>query len=178
MKITKLIVGDLAENCYILEKEKQILIIDPGSDFSTIKNKILDKQVLGVLVTHSHFDHIGALEEVLSTYHCPLYQKKNLQKKQYQIGPFQFSIIDTKGHSDDSVTYYFENENCMFVGDFLFAGTIGRCDLETGNIEEMKKSLMKIKKYPNVDIYPGHGDSTTLNHELKNNIYLNYIEYF
>ena len=73
---------------------------------------------------------------------------------------------------------YFENENCMFVGDFLFAGTIGRCDLETGNIEEMKKSLMKIKKYPNVDIYPGHGDSTTLNHELKNNIYLNYIEYF
>ena len=59
----------------------------------------------------------------------------------------------------------------MFTGDFLFKGTIGRTDLPTGNMDEMKKSIKLIKTYPDCKIYPGHGESTTLNEEKKSNIY-------
>ena len=61
----------------------------------------------------------------------------------------------------------------MFTGDFLFKGTIGRTDLETGNIIIMKNSIEKIKKYSdNIEIYPGHGNKTTLEYEKKHNLYL------
>ena len=65
----------------------------------------------------------------------------------------------------------------MFVGDFIFKDNIGRCDLETGNINKMKESIDKIKKYPNVIIYPGHGIDTTLDYEKENNIYFKNIFY-
>ena len=61
----------------------------------------------------------------------------------------------------------------MFVGDFIFRGTIGRCDLEGGNIKDMKNSLNIIKKYDkDVKLYPGHGDITTIGYELEYNPYL------
>ena len=64
----------------------------------------------------------------------------------------------------------------MFVGDFIFKGTIGRCDLEGGNFNEMLQSLQKIKKYEKeITLYPGHGDKTTLKEELENNPYFKYI---
>jgi len=59
----------------------------------------------------------------------------------------------------------------MFTGDFLFYGTIGRTDLEGSNEEDMKKSIDKIKKYPDAKIYPGHGWTTTLKREKEKNIY-------
>ena len=60
----------------------------------------------------------------------------------------------------------------MFTGDFLFEGTIGRTDLESGNIKEMKKSIEQIKKYPKqTKIYPGHGEITTLEKEIQTNPY-------
>ena len=61
----------------------------------------------------------------------------------------------------------------MFVGDFIFKGSIGRCDLPSGNIKEMKKSINLIKKYDkNIKLYPGHGDETSLGYEIENNIYM------
>lgn len=171
MKVNRVVVGDLEENCYILEKENKILVIDPGDDFPKIKEAIQNREVLAILLTHNHFDHIGALKEALEEYKCPLYQKENMQEKKYIVGPFSFTVIFTEGHSKDSITYYFEEEKMMFVGDFIFAGTIGRCDLPTGNFNEMIKSLTKIKKYPNVTLYPGHGESTTLGREKKENPY-------
>jgi glyoxylase-like metal-dependent hydrolase (beta-lactamase superfamily II) len=71
------------------------------------------------------------------------------------------------------VTYYFKKNKIMFTGDFLFKGTIGRCDLEGGNIRKMEESLRIIKEYDNdIKIYPGHGDSSILGDEKKNNPYL------
>lgn len=176
MKSKAIKVGFLEENCYLLEKENQILIIDPGDDFSKIKREVGSNNVLGVLITHKHFDHIGALKDVIMTYNCPIYEKKNVEEKKYEIGPFSFSVIYTPGHSEDSITYYFEEENSMFVGDFLFEGTIGRCDLPSGNERKMKESLMKICKYNDVNIYPGHGNSTTLFKEKMDNPYLENIK--
>ena len=60
----------------------------------------------------------------------------------------------------------------MFTGDFIFKDNIGRCDLPGGDINEMYASIKKIKLYDSdIDIYPGHGDKTTLGYEIRNNIY-------
>ena len=66
-----------------------------------------------------------------------------------------------------------EDEKIMFVGDFIFKGTIGRCDLKGGNINDMKRSINLIKKYDKkIKLYPGHGDYTTLEYEMNNNLYM------
>ena len=130
------------------------------------------RKVHAILITHRHFDHVGALEDLVSKYHVPVYDRASLEEKQYQIGPFSFEVIFTKGHSKDSVTYYFKEQNCMFVGDFIFRDTVGRCDLPTGSSEEMDKSIKKIKEYDDsIALYPGHGDETTLGREKQYNLY-------
>lgn len=157
MDIKKVIVGDLETNCYILTIDNECLIIDPGDDFSLIKDNLKDKKVIGCLVTHFHPDHIGALEEVISYYDVEVNKPK--------YGKFNYEIIETPGHTFDSKTFYFKNINTMFTGDFIFYRSIGRTDLG-GNDEDMKKSLDNIKKYEdNIIIYPGHGPSTTLGEE-------------
>lgn len=173
MKVNKVIVGSLDTNCYILEQGGSVLLIDPGDDFAKIERCIDGKKVIGILVTHRHFDHIGALEKCIQTYQAPLYEASNVEEKEYQVGTFTFSIIFTPGHSKDSVTYYFTEEEMMFVGDFIFAGTIGRCDLEGGDYHTMMESIAAIKKYPRTKIYPGHGSETTLDQEKIYNPYFN-----
>ncbi len=166
--------GLLFENCYIVEKDNKVLIIDPGSEFDKIDSFIDGREVLGILITHRHPDHIGALEECINSYKCPVYEKLNLLEDTYNIGPFSFNVIFNPGHTPDSVTFYFYKEHTMFVGDFIFEGNIGRCDLEGGNMDEMMKSIKKIKSYPNdTTIYPGHGEFTKLGHEKLNNYYFN-----
>ena len=168
MKITIIPVGQLEANCYILEKDGKILIIDPGDDYSKINQKIQNKEIVKILITHHHPDHIGALNHF----------DKNLifenpKEQAYTFGPFSFTVIKTKGHTTDSVTYYFKKGQIMFTGDFLFKGTIGRTDMFGGNMEEMKQSIDKIKKYPNdITIYPGHGPSTNLKYEKETNYFL------
>ena len=87
MNIKCIKTGFLEENCYILEKDNECLIIDPGSDFNNIKSNIKNK-VIGVLITHRHYDHIGALEQVLNEYKVPIYEKINLDEENYKLGNF------------------------------------------------------------------------------------------
>lgn len=172
MEVIKVITGAIEENCYILKKDNTCLVIDPGDDFPKIKEKIGDNKVVGVLVTHSHFDHVGALRNFLNKRSIKVFKKSNLQEREYELGNFKFEVIYTPGHSADSVTFYFKKDKCMFVGDFIFNGSIGRCDLPTGDESVMKKSLENIKKYDrDIKLYPGHGDDTTLGNEIDNNIY-------
>lgn len=174
MNIKIVVTGFLEENCYILkdEKTKECLVIDPGADYDKIKKEIGSYKVLNVLLTHNHFDHVGALEEIINEYKVDVLKKENLEEKEYIINNFKFNVIYTPGHTIDSITYYFEKENIMFTGDFLFKGTIGRTDLPTGNISDMKNSLSKIKKYSSlITIYPGHGQSSTLKEEFENSPY-------
>lgn len=162
MNIKRVVVGSLEENCYILEKNNKCIIIDPGDEADKIISNI-SCDVVGILITHYHFDHIGALEE--------LKEKYNIKENNYNIDGFKFEVINTPGHTSDSKTYYFEEEKVMFVGDFLFNNGIGRMDLPTGSEIQMKESLNKIFTYPlDTVIYPGHGESSTLKDE-KDNLY-------
>ena len=174
MEIEKVVVGELEENCYIISKDNSCLVIDPGSEFHKIQNKIGNKKVLGVLLTHHHFDHVGALKEVLSCYETKVYDFNNLEEKEYLIGPFKFNVIINPGHTTDSISFYFREEKVMFVGDFIFLDSIGRYDLEGGNFSSMRESIKKIKAYADdIVIFPGHGDKTTLGYEKENNYYFN-----
>lgn len=173
MKIETIITGPLEENCYLLIKNNTCLVIDPGSDYDKIKEKINNNKVLAVLLTHSHFDHVGALREFLSKKGVKIFKKSNTIEQEYQIEDFHFKVIYTPGHSSDSITFYFEEINAMFIGDFIFKDSIGRCDLPSGNEKEMKKSIEKIKKYDDrIILYNGHGENTTLGREKTHNPYL------
>jgi len=138
MKINKVVVGPLETNCYILFLGNKCIVIDPGDDIKKIKEVIGEKEVVGVIITHYHFDHIGALNYFDKSL---ILDRKNLEEKEYQINNFNFEVIYTPGHKEDSITIYFKKEEIMFTGDFIFKGTIGRTDLEGGNILDMKQSL-------------------------------------
>lgn len=173
MEIKKIITGYLDENCYVLIKDKNCLVVDPGDDFPKIKELVGDNKVLGVLITHSHVDHIGALRNFLTKRSIKIFKKSNLEEQEYTIGDFKFKAIYTPGHSKDSVSFFFEEDNAMFVGDFIFKDSIGRTDLPGGNDQEMQESIQKIKGYnPKIKLYPGHNEETTLEEEINNNPYL------
>lgn len=177
MNIKTVVVGSLDTNCYILELNDEILIIDPGAEADKIISNIpSDKKVVGVIITHSHFDHIGALDEILEFYKVKSYNKNNLIEGQNKIGKFTFDIIYTLGHLDDSISIYFTDEKIMFVGDFIFKGSIGRWDLG-GNQVDMKNSIKLILKYDkDIKLYPGHFATTTLGLEEENlKYYLNIL---
>lgn len=157
MNVEKVVVGPLQTNCYILSKNNKCIIIDPGEDADSIKKKIGNREVLAILVTHFHFDHIGALEELLKFY--------NIKVNDYKIIK-DMEVINTPGHTKDSVTYYFPKENIMFCGDFLFKDTFGRIDIG-GNAYDMINSINEIQKYDkNIKLYPAHGEETYLEKEV------------
>lgn len=171
MDVKKVVVGCLETNCYIISNNENCLIIDPGDDYEKIIKNI-DKQVDGILITHNHFDHVGAKQALEKHYNVKSYDFNNLKEGYVKIDDFKFEVIYTKGHTADSISYLFDN--VMFVGDFIFKNSIGRTDLETGDYNEMLKSIEKIKKYDrNITLFPGHYDSTTLVMEINNNPFLN-----
>lgn len=172
MNIKRVIVGKLKENCYILEKNNKCIIIDPGDEVEKIIGNI-SLNVIAILITHSHFDHIGAVEALVSKYNVPVYKYDNLNEGNITIDEFVFEVIFTPGHTFDSISFCFKNEQIMFTGDFIFKNSIGRTDLPTGNFEKMQKSISKITRFNDIiRVYPGHGDSTTLGFEKKYNEYL------
>lgn len=173
MEVKQIVTGALDENCYLLLQDDKCLVVDPGDEYPKIKDAIGDKKVVGVLITHAHFDHIGALRNFLTKKSMKIFKKSNLEEgKTYELGPFCFEVIFTPGHSSDSVSYYFKEEKKLFTGDFIFRDTVGRVDLPTGSEKEMKESIEKAKILPDeLELYPGHGDITTLGREKKYNLY-------
>lgn len=173
MEVKCVVTGYLDENCYLLIQNGTCLVVDPGDNYNKIKDQIGDNKVLGVLITHSHVDHIGALRNFLTKRSIKIFKRSNLEEKEYSIGDFKFKCIYTPGHSKDSVTFYFEEEKRMFIGDFIFRESIGRTDLPGGSSVEMKESIQKILTYPDdITLYPGHNEITTLGYEKENNSFL------
>ena len=172
MNIEIIPVGYLKCNCYLLTIDNKVLIIDPGDEAEKIIEAINDKVPVGIIITHRHFDHVGAVTDLVNKYHIKIYDKHNLPVGNNTIDRFNFEVIYTPGHKEDLITIYFKEEKCMFCGDFIFKDDIGRCDLAGGSESEMIKSIDKIKKYDkDITIYPGHGIKTTLGYEINNNPY-------
>ena len=167
LKVQCIVNGYLEENCYIVHSGKKALIIDPGSEGEMIVNEIekLRVKVVGILVTHHHFDHIGALDYIKNKYKDAIYVD---YKNKNNIDGFDFKIIENYGHTMDSVSYYFQSDKIMFTGDFVFKESIGYYN-ENIMYESLKKFILLDK---DITIYPGHGDKSSVGYEIKNNPFL------
>ena len=195
LKVATLTVGLYQTNCYIVSQagSSQCCIIDPGYEPETILD-YLDQQGLtpaAILLTHGHFDHVGAVRTLAAEYpRCPVYlcMEDLLMPPQMTAGPIHhtdvykegsrmelagisWKVLHTPGHTPGSVCLL--AENCMFSGDTLFHMSCGRTDLPCGSWPDMEKSLKRLSEIPeDYQVYPGHGDSTTLAWEKQYNPYL------
>lgn len=197
MKVNVLTVGDYQVNCYVLKKNNEILIIDPGAETNKILSLIQDgDKVSAILLTHGHFDHIGAVDDLVRKFDCPvlIHPKDNelaqnpkinslgghsakvssklvpITIGEWTIGDFNGINHYTPGHTAGSVII--QIEDILFTGDTLFYHSIGRTDLFSGSEEEMKKTIQKIKLLPrSLLVYSGHGEMSILGDEIKNNPY-------
>ncbi len=172
LDVITIVNGFLKENCYVLHNGIDAIVIDPGSEPEHILTEINSRnlKVKAILITHYHFDHVGALDALKDNYpNAKVIDYKT--KGDVKIDTFEFKIIETFGHTMDSVSYYFDKNDILFTGDFIFKETIG--NFEEDNEQEMVNSL-KVFKYMsnNVSIYPGHGEMTNVEHEIKFNPFL------
>ncbi|WP_027108278.1 MBL fold metallo-hydrolase [Lacticigenium naphthae] len=172
MKIHQIVTGMIQENCYLICKDSEALIVDPGAEANKIKNEIETNKVrpLAILLTHAHYDHIGAVEELRTDYAIPVYLDEKEQGwmsdpqlnlstyaihevtanpaeftysyfENYSIGNFDFYVVPTPGHSPGGVSLIFEKENVLFSGDALFYRSIGRTDLPGSNSQQLVESI-------------------------------------
>lgn len=197
MKINSIVVGEFEVNCYLLKEGNEVLIIDPGSEAQKIRRQIKENEtVVGIVLTHAHFDHIGAVDELAEKYQCPIYMnpkdfpiaqnetinrygslsatiKKEIHpliEGKIQLGVFLIRSIFAPGHTPGSTLL--QVEDILFTGDVLFKSGIGRTDLWGGDDDLMQKSIEKIKTLdPNWLVYPGHGETSTIKHEIEWNPY-------
>lgn len=181
MKIQRFTGGILESNGYVLyQNEGQTCyIIDPGYN-SKVYLDYLKKNELkleGILLTHHHYDHTGAVDRLKTELDCPVYLHRadcDMYKKPVDvymedgdvidIGGEKLVVISTPGHTKGSVCFFSAKSRIAFTGDTIFNVDLGRTDLEDGSEEEMRHSIIDIiDKWDNdIMIYPGHGDGCTM----------------
>ncbi|MBQ3067679.1 MAG: MBL fold metallo-hydrolase [Oscillospiraceae bacterium] len=198
MQVFRIFVGALRENCYIVSNAKNnTLVVDPGTEADLIFNKLVQNNLTlkTILLTHGHYDHIGAINELTAKTNCKtIYVGKEdielltdneksmaatvnqdavfLEDKILKIaeGTFKLEdldveVIKTPGHTKGSVCYLING--ILFSGDTLFRNGIGRTDFWGGNRAELEKSLKKLSKLPkDIIVCPGHGLKTRIGDEL------------
>ena len=197
--------GHVDTNTYYLEQNGDMIVIDPCIDPNLNSKRLLkptlNKNVVAVLITHGHFDHISGIDAVVAMHDCPVYVYKEelhmLKSKNHNLSymssepfivespsipldlgsmsieQFNFKVIPTGGHTASSISFVFDND--IICGDFIFKNSVGRVDLPTGSESQMKSSIIRfVNEYSdcNIYLYPGHGDITTLEDELKTNPYI------
>lgn len=204
MNVTCFSVGGLGTNCYIVSDDSgHAAIIDPGGDAKRIINAVKDSNLTVdfILLTHAHFDHIMAVEELcdatgaqilVGAADAPmLYDAQlNLSAMVYptqavevtahrllfdgeiiRVGDAMLTVMETPGHTRGSVCYL--GDGVLFSGDTLFAGSIGRTDLPGGDMTVLRRSLARLATLDgDYTVHPGHGEETTLSFEKAANPYL------
>lgn len=185
--IKKLVVGEMAENCYLLYEEdnKRVIIIDPGDEADYIERIISDLSLTPqfIFLTHGHWDHLLAAGELALAYKIPVYMSQNdeflltkaarkkvlIPKMKYlkdnlrlKFGKETIKAIALPGHTPGSLAYSIDRH--VFSGDLIFAGGgIGRADFNYSDKADFEKSLTKFRKsFKGKLIHPGHGEDFRL----------------
>jgi len=187
-------VGMLRTNCFLVAdiKSREASVIDPGFDSESEANPILREiarnglEVKYIIDTHGHSDHIGGnapLKKLtkapilIHEYDSALLSSLPADRRLHdgdliEVGSVKLRVIHTPGHSKGSIVLL--GADCVFSGDTLFAGSIGRYDLPGGSLREIQSSLRnKLMTLPDhFKVYPGHGPVSTIGEERRNNPFL------
>ena len=203
MLIKTITVGAYETNCYVVADEKSLecAVIDPGSDASTILDYLEETHLRCrfVLLTHGHFDHTGAVNDVLADTDALLMMHKAdvgvsvggdfyrfvppADTKYFSdgdvicVGALSFTVIETPGHTPGSVTLRCcesgSDEAVYFTGDTLFRDSCGRTDFPGSSTDDILRSLKRLAELPgDGEVYPGHGFSTSLGRERQFNYFM------
>ena len=189
--ITKLTLGLYQTNTYILSNDSEALVIDPGYEADAILDALQGKQLKAIVLTHGHFDHVGAVKELVAETGCDVYihPAESAMPPMMTAGQLYYthtygegdtispidgvelSVLHTPGHTPGSVCLLWKDQ--MFSGDTLFEGSCGRVDLPGGDPRVMMESLRRLASLQtDYHVHPGHGGSTTLSAEKRYNPYL------
>lgn len=201
--IEQLVLGMVGTNTWLIKNKEnsEMLIIDPADESERIREKIeqMEGKPVAVLLTHGHFDHILAADDLRDLYGIPIYAcaaeqqiltdpVKNLSGswansyvlladqwvcdgKKLELAGFSIEVFHTPGHTAGSCCYYLPEEEVLFSGDTLFAQSVGRTDFPTGSGADMKKSVGRLlKELPEeTRVCPGHNEETTIGYEKRYN---------
>ena len=196
MIVHKMPLGAYQTNTYIVrdrEDSRLCVVIDPGYEANTILDYLDENQLTAkaILLTHGHFDHVGAVKELAAETGCDVY----IHAAESQLPPMmtagalyythtygegdkispiegmEIAVLHTPGHTPGSVCLLYGQH--LFSGDTLFQGSCGRVDFPGGSPREMMESLNRLASLQlNYRVHPGHGESTTLDTEKRTNPYM------
>ena len=173
MKINHYVVGPVQTNCYVVinEENKECLIIDPGASAKQLAELIRRDELtpVAVLLTHGHFDHAGAAEDLAKEFDIKIYAheaerdtlgnpQKNVswmvgESESYRadvflkdeevitLAGFDIKVLHTPGHTEGGCCYYVADEDVVFTGDTLFAQSVGRTDFPGGSMSQIVRSV-------------------------------------
>jgi hydroxyacylglutathione hydrolase len=205
MDVRMFTVGPVQENCFLFRQDgsNEALIVDPGEEAPKLLGAIeeLGVDLKAILLTHTHFDHVGAVAPVAKAtgapVYCPQLEVAVLQDimsyvpwpgfgpfeswdpeetvaggERLQLAGFDIDVIFTPGHSPGHVTYAVED--ALFSGDVLFEGSVGRTDLPGGDWPTLARSIESLlERHPDEQrVFPGHMGLTTLGRERATNPFL------
>lgn len=193
LQIHTLPLGAFQTNTYLLHKpdSRLCVVIDPGYEAKTILQEVeaLGLEVAAILLTHGHFDHVGAVKKLAEATGCRVFLQEAdlalpgmltagklhytdpvLDGQELTFDRLHLQVLHTPGHTPGSVCYLCED--VLFSGDTLFAGSCGRTDLG-GDWNALQHSLRTLAAMePDYRVFPGHGESTTLAREKQYNPFM------
>jgi hydroxyacylglutathione hydrolase len=204
LAVAQLSLGQIGTNCYLVRADRaatDAVVVDPGAAAPEIRLSLARSGATcaAILVTHSHYDHIGALADLaegtgaqvwLPEGELDVVRRPNDFFPGIAVRPFtgdatllsggetveaagiEFQVQHVPGHSPGHLSYY--ADRCLFSGDVLFAGSVGRTDLPFGDWEALLESIRSLAEAypPETVVYSGHGPPTTLADELARNPFL------
>ncbi len=200
--VKRFVLGPVRTNAFLIEHNKEIILVDapPGCEKVIEFLKEHNLPLAKILLTHTHFDHIGGLKQLKVVYpeveiYCPDDEIELLKNPNTTLSmgfgedmSYQGSVIPTSklkldtveinyiaGHSLNGAIYYFIEDKVIFAGDTLFRLSVGRSDFQFGNAEKLIEGIKKhiLTKDGDVKVCPGHGFSTTVGKEIAENPFFN-----